>query len=153
MKILVSACLLGENCKYSGGNNYNQAVCDFARGHQVVPVCPEVLGGLPTPRCPAEIVQGVVTDKEGINVDREFRAGAAKALAIAKENGVELAILQSRSPSCGVKEIYDGTFSGTKIPGQGVFAKMLMDEGIRVLDAGELPKIILKNEDGKCQSD
>ena len=59
MKILVSACLLGENCKYSGGNNYNQAVCDFARGHQVVPVCPEVLGGLPTPRCPAEIVQGV----------------------------------------------------------------------------------------------
>ena len=74
-------------------------------------------------------------------------------IAIAKENGVELAILQSRSPSCGVKEIYDGTFSGTKIPGQGVFAKMLMDEGIRVLDAGELPKIILKNEDGKCQSD
>ena len=70
-----------------------------------------------------------------------------------KKNGVELAILQSRSPSCGVKEIYDGTFSGTKIPGQGVFAKMLMDEGIRVLDAGELPKIILKNEDGKCQSD
>ena len=149
MKILVSACLLGENCKYSGGNNYNQAVCDFARGHQVVPVCPEVLGGLPTPRCPAEIVQGVVTNKEGINVDREFRAGAAKALAIAKENGVELAILQSRSPSCGVKEIYDGTFSGTKIPGQGVFAKMLMDEGVRVLDAGELPKIILKNKDGK----
>ena len=79
----------------------------------------------------SEIVQGVVTNKEGINVDREFRAGAAKALAIAKENGVELAILQSRSPSCGVKEIYDGTFSGTKIPGQGVFAKMLMDEGIR----------------------
>ena len=65
MKILVSACLLGENCKYSGGNNYNQAVCDFARGHQVVPVCPEVLGGLPTPRCPAEIVQGVVTNKRG----------------------------------------------------------------------------------------
>ena len=96
MKILVSACLLGENCKYSGGNNYNQAVCDFARWHQVVLVCPEVLGGLPTPRCPAEIVQGVVTNKEGINVDREFRAGAAKALAIAKENGVELAILQSR---------------------------------------------------------
>lgn len=87
MKILVSACLLGENCKYSGGNNYNQAVCDFARGHQVVPVCPEVLGGLPTPRCPAEIVQGVVTNKGGINVDREFRAGAAKALAIAKEDG------------------------------------------------------------------
>lgn len=147
MKILVSACLLGENCKYSGGNNYNQAVCDFVRGHQIVPVCPEVLGGLPTPRCPAEIVQGVVTNKEGVIVDREFRAGAAKALAIAKENGVELAILQSRSPSCGVKEIYDGTFSGTKIPGQGVFAKMLMDEGICVLDAGELLEMALARGD------
>ena len=142
MKILVSACLLGENCKYSGGNNYDQAVCDFVRGHQVVSVCPEVLGGLPTPRCPAEIVQGVVTNKEGVSVDWEFREGAEKAFAIAKENGVELAILQSRSPSCGVKEIYDGTFSGTKIPGQGVFAKMLMDEGIRVLDAGNVPEKI-----------
>ena len=138
MKSLVSACLLGENCKYSGGNNYNQAVCDFARGHQMVPVCPEVLGGLPTPRCPAEIVQGVVTNKEGINVDREFRAGAAKALAIAKENGVELAILQSRSPSCGVKEIYDGSFSGKKIKGQGVFAKLLSARGIKVLDAEDV---------------
>ena len=138
MKILVSACLLGENCKYSGGNNYNQAVCDFARGHQVVSVCPEVLGGLPTPRCPAEIVQGVVTNKEGINVDQEFRAGAAKALAIAKENGVELAILQSRSPSCGVKEIYDGSFSGKKIKGQGVFAKLLSARGIKVLDAEDV---------------
>ena len=93
MKILVSACLLGENCKYSGGNNYNQAVCDFARGHQVVPVCPEVLGGLPTPRCPAEIVQGVVTNKEGINVDREFRAGQRKPLPLQKKMGWSL-------PSC-----------------------------------------------------
>ena len=124
MKILVSACLLGENCKYSGGNNYNQAVCDFARGHQVVPVCPEVLGGLPTPRCPAEIVQGVVTNKEGINVDREFRAGAAKALAIAKENGVELAILQSRSPSCGVKEILRwNVFPVQKSPDRAFFCE------------------------------
>ena len=71
MKILVGACLLGENCKYSGGNNYNQAVCDFVRGHQVIPVCPEVLGGLPTPRCPAEIVQSVFARMlmdEGVNV-------------------------------------------------------------------------------------
>ena len=138
MKILVSACLLGENCKYSGGNNYNQAVCDFARGHQVVPVCPEVLGGLPTPRCPAEIVQGVVTNKEGINVDREFRAGAAKALAIAKENGVELAILQSRSPSCGVRERYDGTFSRVRVPGQGVTAALLVKHGFSVEDVGDI---------------
>ena len=153
MKILVSACLLGKNCKYNGGNNLNQSVLDFIEGHEVIGVCPEQLGGLSTPRLPAEIVDGVVTNKEGVSVDNEFRKGAQEALAVALENKVDLAILQSRSPSCGVKEIYDGTFSGTKIPGQGVFAKMLMDEGIRVLDAGELPKIILKNEDGKCQSD
>lgn len=138
MKILVSACLLGENCKYSGGNNYNKTVCDFVNGHDVIPVCPEVLGGLPIPRCPAEIVNGVVINKEGICVDREFRTGAARAFEIAKENNIDLAILQSRSPSCGAKEIYDGTFSGTKIPGQGIFAKMLTDAGVRILDAEEL---------------
>ena len=154
MNLLVSWCMLGQPCRYDGKSKPAPELKQLEeKGYRLIPVCPEVLGGLPTPRCPAEIVQGVVTNKEGINVDREFRAGAAKALAIAKENGVELAILQPRSPSCGVKEIYDGTFSGTKIPGQGVFSKMLMDEGIRVLDAGELPKIILKNEDGKCQSD
>ena len=141
MKILVSACLLGENCKYNGGNNYNKNVCEFVNGHQVVPVCPEVLGGLSIPRCPAEIVNGIVMNREGLCVDREFRSGAEKALAIAKENQVEIAILQSRSPSCGGKEIYDGTFSGSKIPGQGVFAKRLMDEGIPILDAGEMENV------------
>lgn len=139
MRILVSACLLGENCKYSGGNNYNQAVVDFVQGHQVIPVCPEVLGGLPVPRSPAELVNGVVINKAGISVDEQFRTGAEKALAIAKQNGAELAILQSRSPSCGVKEIYDGSFTGRKIPGQGVFAEMLQQAGIPALDAGELP--------------
>ena len=139
MRILVSACLLGENCKYSGGNNYNQAVVDFVQGHQIIPVCPEVLGGLPIPRSPAELVDGVVINKAGISVDAQFRTGAEKALAIAKQNGAELAILQSRSPSCGVKEIYDGSFTGKKIPGQGVFAEMLQQAGIPMLDAGELP--------------
>lgn len=136
--ILVSACLLGENCKYNGGNNYHPAVCDYVQGQKVIGVCPEVLGGLPTPRCPAEIVNGVVTNKEGVNVDHAFRMGAEKALAIAKENHVDLAILQSRSPSCGVKEVYDGTFSGRKISGQGVFAQMLRENGICVLDAEEV---------------
>ena len=139
MRILVSACLLGENCKYSGGNNYDQAVVDFVQGRRVIPVCPEVLGGLPIPRSPAELVDGVVINKVGISVDEQFRAGAEKALAIAKQNGAELAILQSRSPSCGVKEIYDGSFTGRKIPGQGVFAEMLQQAGIPALDAGELP--------------
>lgn len=138
MKILVSACLLGKNCKYNGGNNLNQGVLEFIEGHEVIGVCPEQLGGLSTPRLPAEIVAGVVTNKEGVSVDNEFRKGAQEALAVALENKVDLAILQSRSPSCGVKEIYDGSFSGKKIKGQGVFAKFLSARGIKVLDAEDV---------------
>jgi uncharacterized protein YbbK (DUF523 family) len=138
LKILVSACLLGKNCKYNGGNNLNQGVLEFIEGHEVIGVCPEQLGGLSTPRLPAEIVAGVVTNKEGVSVDNEFRKGAQEALAVALENKVDLAILQSRSPSCGVKEIYDGSFSGKKIKGQGVFAKLLSARGIKVLDAEDV---------------
>lgn len=138
MKILVSACLLGKNCKYNGGNNLNQGVLEFIEGHEVIGVCPEQLGGLSTPRLPAEIVDGVVTNKEGVSVDAEFRKGAQTALAAALEKKVDLAILQSRSPSCGVKEIYDGSFSGKKIKGQGVFAKLLSAHGIKVLDAEDV---------------
>lgn len=138
MKILVSACLLGKNCKYNGGNNLNQSVLGFIEGHEVIGVCPEQLGGLSTPRLPAEMVEGVVTNKEGVSVDNEFRKGAQEALAVALENKVDLAILQSRSPSCGVKEIYDGSFSGKKIKGQGVFAKLLSARGIKVLDAEDV---------------
>ena len=138
MKILVSACLLGKNCKYNGGNNLNQRVLDFIEGHEVIGVCPEQLGGLSTPRLPAEIVDGIVTNKEGISVDVQFRKGAQTALAVALEKKVDLAILQSRSPSCGVNEIYDGNFSGKKIKGQGVFAKLLSVHGIKVLDAEDV---------------
>lgn len=138
MKILVSACLLGKNCKYNGGNNLNQGVLDFIEGHEVIGVCPEQLGGLSTPRLPAEIVDGVVTNKEGVSVDAEFRKGAQTALAAALEKKVDLAILQSRSPSCGVKEIYDGSFSGKKVKGQGVFARLLTKYGIKVLDAEDI---------------
>ena len=138
MKIMVSACLLGENCKYSGGNNRSEKVLAFVQGHEVFPVCPEVMGGLPTPRFPAEIVDGVVMNREGVNVDREFRLGAQQALEIAKREQIELAILQPRSPSCGAREIYDGTFSGRRIKGQGVFAALLMQHGFAVMDADEL---------------
>ena len=138
MRIMVSACLLGENCKYSGGNNRNEKVLDYVAGHEVVPVCPEVMGGLPTPRVPAEIVCGVVINKEGVNVDCEYRLGAQKTLEIAREKKIDLAILQSRSPSCGTKEIYDGTFSGKRIPGQGVTARLLSENGFAVMDAEEL---------------
>lgn len=134
MKIMVSACLLGENCKYNGGNNYNQKLQECLEGHEVISVCPEVLGGLPTPRVPSEIVGGVVMSRDGRCVDREFHLGAELALKKAVEEDVELVVLQSRSPSCGAVQIYDGTFSGRKKDGQGVFAKLLLEKEIAFMD-------------------
>ena len=141
MKVLVSACLLGENCKYSGGNNLCPGLLDWLNreGHEAVPVCPEQLGGLPTPRTPAEIVDGAVTTRDGEDVDQAFRRGAETALGIARREGAELAVLQPRSPSCGVKQIYDGTFSGRRISGQGVFAKLLAESGFPLLEPEDLP--------------
>ena len=137
MIILVSACLLGENCKYDGGSNRNEWLLKLGEEHTLIPVCPEMLGGLPAPRSPSEIVGGIVMGRDGRSYDSAFRNGARAAFEIAKESGAELAILQSRSPSCGVSEIYDGTFSGAKIPGSGVFASLLKQEGFRVLDIAD----------------
>ena len=135
MKIMVSACLLGENCKYNGGNNLNPELLRLLSGHTVIPVCPEVLGGLPVPRIPAEIVDGAVVNREGISVDDAFRRGAEKALELAAAERPDLVILQSRSPSCGTRQVYDGTFSGTLVRGKGVFAEMAVNAGFRVMDA------------------
>jgi Uncharacterized conserved protein len=140
MKIMVSACLLGVNCKYNGGNNRNEALLRLLSGHEVIPVCPETAGGLPTPRIPSEIVRGTVMNREGQNVDAAFRAGAAAILETAEREKPDLIILQSRSPSCGTREIYDGTFSGKLIPGQGVFAAMAREAGYRVTDAEDFLK-------------
>lgn len=138
MKIAVSSCLLGVNCKYNGGNNYSEKVVEFVKGHEVYEICPEVLGGLPTPRESSEIVNGIVSHKDGTSVDAEFRRGAELALKIVKDNGIELVILQSRSPSCGVNTIYDGSFTGKLIPGQGVFTRLLTENNIKVMDVSEL---------------
>ena len=228
MKILVSACLLGECCKYNGGHNGCESVYRLADEHELVPVCPECLGGLPTPRPPAEIVvraqaargatqvargaaQGAavaaqaadggtqvataaaataaaataaatqvatqaargavqtargtaqaaapwrengesdtfskaqtadgfarIVNREGEDVSDAFYAGARAALQIAQEAHVDLAILQPRSPSCGVHEVYDGTFSGALVPGRGVFAALLADAGIPACEPSEL---------------
>lgn len=138
MKIAVSACLLGENCKYNGGNNYSEKVKNYIEGHEVIPICPEVLGGLSTPREPAEIACGIVKNKDGTSVDAQFRKGAELALDIVVKNQVELVILQSRSPSCGVNTIYDGSFSGKIIPGQGVFAELLKKNNIKAIDVAEI---------------
>ena len=138
MKIMVSACLAGENCKYNGGNNRNEKVLELFAGNEVLTVCPEVMGGLPTPMIPAEIRDGEVVNKAGISVDREFRLGAEKCLEIALREQPDLVILQSRSPSCGVKQRYDGSFSGTLVEGAGVTAQLLIQNGFRVVDVEDL---------------
>lgn len=138
VRIAVSACLLGENCKYSGGNNLCPKLVDALSDHEVIPVCPEVLGGLPTPRPPAEIVHGEVRTQAGESVDAAFRLGAKRALDhIEAAGGCDLAVLQPRSPSCGVSEVYDGTFSGRLVPGSGVFVRLLRQHGLRVMQPDE----------------
>ena len=138
MKVLVSACLLGENCKYNGGNNFSAAVAKFIEGKEVIPVCPEVLAGMPIPRTPMELVNGIATDAHGVVWDAALRRAVAEILAGIDMKEIECAVLQSRSPTCGSKQIYDGTFSRRLIPGAGILAQALMDAGIRVVDAEDL---------------
>ncbi|MBR0129538.1 MAG: DUF523 domain-containing protein [Neisseriaceae bacterium] len=138
MKIMVSACLAGENCKYNGGNNRNEKVIRLMAEHEVITVCPEQMGGLPTPRVPSEIRDGVVTAKDGRIVDDAFRAGAAKCLEIALRERPELVVLQSRSPSCGMNQRYDGSFSGKLVNAPGVTAQLLLENGFRCVDVEDL---------------
>lgn len=140
MKIAVSACLLGINYKYNGGNNYSEKLEKILEKHEIIPICPEVLGGLPIPRDPSEIVNGEVLTDKGKSVDKEFRNGAKKALEIVKESGAELVVLQPRSPSCGLGKIYDGSFTGRLVDGDGVFVKLLKDEGIKAIDVSNFIK-------------
>ena len=132
-KILVSACLLGINCKYSGGNNYSEEVMEFLKDYEIIPVCPEQLGGLPTPRPASEIVGDKVINIEGNDVTANYIKGAEEALKIAKMLGVKKALLKAKSPSCGNGKIYDGTFSGTLIDGDGITTKILKENDIKVI--------------------
>ena len=141
MKVMVSACLTGENCKYNGGNNRNEKVLRLMADNDVITVCPEQMGGLPTPRVPAEIKDGAVTARDGRIVDAQFRDGAAKCLRIAVLEQPDLIVLQSRSPSCGVKQRYDGTFSGTLVDGAGVTAQLLLENGFRCVDVEDLVEV------------
>ena len=140
MKILVSACLLGENCKYNGGNNYNGAVAEFVRDKEVLPICPEMLAGMGCPRTPIEIVDGVLMDRDGRNVDAAMRAAVEMAMKQIPSEEIQCAVLQSRSPTCGVNQVYDGSFTGKLIPGTGIFAQALKDAGYRVIDAEDVGK-------------
>ena len=138
MKILVSACLLGTPCRYDGQSKASAAVAALGAEHELIPVCPEVLGGLPTPRPPAERQpDGRILNRAGQDVTAEYETGAAAAVKLARQEGCPLAILKARSPSCGRGEIYDGGFSGTLVPGDGAAARRLLDAGVTVLNENE----------------
>ena len=139
MKVIVSACLLGRNCKYNGGNNYNPKVEALLKDHVAVEVCPERMAGLGVPRTPIEIVNGEVKDRNGNSVDAALRRSVEMILTQVRQEGIRYAILKSRSPTCGVRQIYDGTFTGRLIDGAGVLAQALMDEGCIVYDSEDLP--------------
>ena len=144
MNILVSACLLGAPCRYDGTGKLEPALEQLrAQGHTLVPVCPEVLGGLPTPRPPAERQSdGRVVTRESVDVTAEYRSGAERALELARAHGCTLAVFKERSPSCGRGSIYDGTFSRTLVPGSGVAAQLLEEQGIAVYGESRLDELI-----------
>ena len=140
--ILVSACLVGINCKYSGGNNYNQKIFDLVKEGKAIPICPEQLGGLNTPRKPVELK--VINDKryaidnEGNDLTENFERGALEVLKLAKNLNINKAILQPRSPSCGVNKIYSGNFDNKLVDGNGILTELLKQNGIDVLTPNEI---------------
>lgn len=143
MRILVSACLLGAACRYDGQSKEYPLVAALARKHELVPVCPEQLGGLPTPRPPAERRGERVVTAENADVTAAYRRGAEETLRLCRILGCRAAILKERSPSCGSGEIYDGAFRGRLVPGRGVTAELLEQNGIPVYGesrAAELPE-------------
>ena len=132
MRLLVSACLLGCACRYDGSSKPCKAALALAKKHELVPVCPEQLGGLPTPRTPSEIRGERVINQQGQDVTDAYRKGAAEALKLCRALNCQGAVLKARSPSCGCGQVYDGTFSGTLKSGDGVTAELLKNEGIPV---------------------
>ena len=134
--ILVSACLMGINCRYDGGNNRNEKVLSLLNDKDIclIPICPEQLGGLTTPRLPSERNGGRVIQNSGADVTKAFETGAQEALRVAQLWGCDRAILKAKSPSCGCGQIYDGTFSHKLTPGNGCTAELLLREGITIFD-------------------
>lgn len=133
--ICVSKCLMGHNCRYDGKNMKNDAIIEYLKDKEYVEVCPECLGGLSTPRNPSEIIGDKVVSNCGVDVTKEFYKGAYEALEIAKKAGCKCAIFQENSPSCGVNQVYDGTFTGKKVNGQGITTKVFKENGIEVISS------------------
>ena len=141
MKILVSACLLGCACRYDGKSVPNEGVLALLDKHTLIPVCPELLGGLPTPRLSSERVGNWVLRADGTDVTEAYRRGADEVLRLARLYGATTAILKSKSPACGVGTVYDGTFTRTLTDGDGVLAELLLKNGIRVLTEHDLDEL------------
>ncbi|MGL5439713.1 MAG: DUF523 domain-containing protein [Filifactoraceae bacterium] len=139
--IVVSACLLGENCKYNGKNNKNQQVINFLAEKKYISICPEALGGLSVPRLPCEILDSKVVNNMGIDLTEEFKKGAEISLQICLKNKVKVAILKANSPSCSSNLIYDGSFSNKLVSGFGLTSKLLLENSIFVVDENNLDKI------------
>ncbi|MEG1981871.1 MAG: DUF523 domain-containing protein [Clostridia bacterium] len=143
MNILVSSCLVGENCKYNGGNNKSEKIITYLeerkeKGDIIYDVCPEILNDIPCPREPVEISCGKVIRKDGKDVDTQYKKAVQIAIDLIKSKNINVAILKSKSPTCGVKEIYDGSFSRTLISGKGIFADELLKLGITLIDSDDI---------------
>ena len=141
MKLLVSACLLGLCCRYDGQSKPNAAVLRLREAHTLIPVCPEQLGGLPTPRAPSEWQGARIVNSEGADVTAKYRRGAAEAVKLAQLFGCEAAVLKERSPACGHGRIYDGSFSHTLKAGDGAAAAALIKAGIPVYGESEIAEL------------
>lgn len=141
-KILISACLVGENCKYDGGNNLNPKIEALLEKYDLIPFCPEEQGDLPTPRNPSEIKGNKVLMDNGKDVTENFSKGAKKALMLALFLKIKIAILKERSPSCGTHQVHDGSFTNKLIDGMGVTAKLLKENGIKVYSEDEIDQLL-----------
>lgn len=141
MNILISGCLLGLKCRYDGKEKKLPEIEKLIELYNLIPVCPEQLGGLPTPRIPAERVKDRVITQAGVDVTKEYQLGAEEALKITKLYNCKKAILKEKSPSCGCGKIYDGTFSRNLIVGNGVTAEILLKNGIEVFGESEIDKL------------
>ena len=141
MKIAVSSCLLGIKCKYNGESNFNIKIDKLREKHTIVPICPEVLGGLSTPRVPSEIIGSKVINQNGVDVTLNYINGAKKALDILKENNIDVVILKSKSPSCGKDYIYDGSFTHTLVNGDGITTHLFKKNGIKIYSENDFEDI------------
>ena len=143
-KLLVSSCLLGNNTKYNGGNNYIPLIEKLKEKYEIFVICPELMGGLSIPRNPSEIRLNTnsVFSSTGLDVTNHFYQGAEGVLKIALDNNIKLALLKESSPSCGVNKIYDGTFTGKKIAGNGITTRLLIENGIKCYSENEIEILI-----------